>query len=97
MREKKWIELLKDYDYMIQYHSKKANIVVDALRTKLVGFLATIKGCQRCLLENLRCLQVHIRVMDSEALVVNIKVQPDLVGRIKTLEKNDLQLIARGS
>ena len=37
--------------------------------------------------------------MDSEALVVNIKVQPDLVWRIKTLEKNGLQLIAtyRGS
>ena len=38
-------------------------------------------------------LQVHIRFLDSGAPVVNFRVQPDLVGIIKTLQKNDMQLV----
>ena len=44
-------------------------------------------------MEDLRSLQVHIRVLDSGALVANFRVQPNLVGRIKTLKKNDMQLV----
>ena len=93
MRQRRWIELLKDYDCIIQYHRGKANVVADALSRKSVGSLATIRGCQRQLLEDLRSLQVHIRVLDSGALVANFRVQRDLVGRIKTLQKNDMQLV----
>ena len=93
MRLRRWIELLKDYDCIIQYHPGKANVVADALSTKFVGSLAAIKGCQRQLLGDLRSLQVHIRVLDSGDLVANFRVQPDLVGRIKALQKNDLNLV----
>ncbi|KAL6343167.1 hypothetical protein AAG906_020956 [Vitis piasezkii] len=88
MRQRRWIELLKDYDCIIQYHPGKVNVVV----VKSVGSLAAIRGCQRQLLGDLRSLQVHIRVLDSGALVANFRVQPDLVGRIKALQKNDLNL-----
>ena len=47
MRQRKWFELLKDYDCIIQYHPGKANVVADALNRKTVGSLATIRGCQR--------------------------------------------------
>ncbi|RVW60596.1 Retrovirus-related Pol polyprotein from transposon 297 [Vitis vinifera] len=61
MRQRRWIELLKDYDCIIQYHPGKANVVADAL--------------------------------NSGALVANFRVQPDLVGRIKALQENDLNLV----
>ncbi|RVW67712.1 Retrovirus-related Pol polyprotein from transposon 17.6 [Vitis vinifera] len=93
MRQRRWIELLKDYDCIIQYHPEKANVVADALSRKSIGSLAAIRGCQRQLLEELRSLQVHFRVMGLGALVANFRVQPDLVGRIKTLQKNDSQLV----
>ncbi|KAJ9675457.1 hypothetical protein PVL29_024401 [Vitis rotundifolia] len=93
MRQRRWIELLKDYDCIIQYHPGKANVVADALSRKSVGSLAAIRGCQRKLLEELRSLQVHFRVVGLGALVANFRVQPDLVGRIKTLQKNDSQLV----
>ncbi|RVW26566.1 Transposon Ty3-G Gag-Pol polyprotein [Vitis vinifera] len=93
MRQRRWIELLKDYDCIIQYHPGKANVVADALSRKSVGSLAAIRGCQRQLLEELRSLQVHFRVMGLGALVANFRVQPDLVGRIKTLQKNDSRLV----
>eukprot|EP00261_Vitis_vinifera_P040692 XP_019081935.1 PREDICTED: uncharacterized protein LOC109124301 [Vitis vinifera] len=87
------VELLKDYDCIIQYHPGKANVVADALSRKSVGSLTAIRGCQRQLLEELRSLQVHFRVMGLGALVANFRVQPDLVGRIKTLQKNDSRLV----
>ena len=93
MRQRRWIELLKDYDYIIQYHPRKANVVADALSRKSVDSLAAIKGCQRQLLGDLRSLQVHMKVLDLGALVANFRVQPDLVGRIKALQKNDLNLV----
>eukprot|EP00261_Vitis_vinifera_P016511 XP_010645575.2 PREDICTED: uncharacterized protein LOC104877887 [Vitis vinifera] len=80
-------------DDLFDQRQGKVNVVVDALSRKSVGSLATIRGCQRQLLEDLRSLQVHIRVLDSRALVVNFRVQPVLVERIKTLQKNDMQLV----
>ena len=44
MRQR-WIELLKDYDCIIQYHPRKTNVVVDALSRKSVDSLVAIKGC----------------------------------------------------
>ena len=67
--------------------------MADTLSRKSVGSLASIRGCQRKLLEDLRSLQVNIRFLDSRDLVANFRVQPDLVGRIKTLKKNDMQLV----
>lgn len=32
--KKRWVELIKDYDCVINYHHNKANMVVDALRRK---------------------------------------------------------------
>ncbi|KAK9160947.1 hypothetical protein Syun_007288 [Stephania yunnanensis] len=31
MRQRRWLELLKDYDFTIEYHPGKANVVADAL------------------------------------------------------------------
>ncbi len=33
LRQRRWMELLKDYDCTIQYHPKKANVVADGLST----------------------------------------------------------------
>ncbi|GKF59932.1 putative reverse transcriptase domain-containing protein, partial [Tanacetum coccineum] len=34
MRQRRWLELLSDYDYDIRYHRGKANVVADALSRK---------------------------------------------------------------
>ncbi|GJW83422.1 putative reverse transcriptase domain-containing protein [Tanacetum coccineum] len=34
MRQRRWLELLSDYDCEIQYHPRKANVVADALSRK---------------------------------------------------------------
>jgi len=42
LRQRRWMELLKDYDCTILYHPGKANVVADALSRKLMGSLATL-------------------------------------------------------
>ncbi|KAA3461455.1 ty3-gypsy retrotransposon protein [Gossypium australe] len=39
MRQHRWIELLKDYDFIIEYHIGKANIEVNASSQKLMPVL----------------------------------------------------------
>jgi hypothetical protein len=34
MRQRRWLELIKDYDLEINYHPDKANVVADALSHK---------------------------------------------------------------
>jgi hypothetical protein len=42
LRQRRWLELIKGYDLGINYHSGKANIVVDALsRRSHLNMLAT--------------------------------------------------------
>ncbi|KAA0066427.1 ty3-gypsy retrotransposon protein [Cucumis melo var. makuwa] len=42
MRQKRWLELVKDYDCEILYHPGKANVVVDALSRKVAHSAALI-------------------------------------------------------
>ncbi|XP_016732254.2 uncharacterized protein [Gossypium hirsutum] len=34
LRQRRWLQLLKDYDLVIDYHPRKANVVADALKLK---------------------------------------------------------------
>ena len=50
LRQRRWVELLKDYDCTILYHSRKANVVADALSRKSMGSLAHITSSKRPLI-----------------------------------------------
>ena len=40
MRQRRWLELMKDYDLTISYHPEKTNKVSDALSRKNSGMIA---------------------------------------------------------
>ena len=42
MRQCRWMEYLEDYDFTLQYHPSKANVVADALSRKSWGVLASV-------------------------------------------------------
>ncbi len=41
MRQKRWIEYIKDYDYLIDNCSSKGNVVADALSHKYFGLIVS--------------------------------------------------------
>ncbi|XP_070010319.1 uncharacterized protein [Nicotiana sylvestris] len=49
LRQRRWLELLKDYDIDILYHPGKANVVADTLSRKSMGSLAHLEAHQRLL------------------------------------------------
>ena len=51
MRQRRWMEFLKDYDFTLHYHLGKENVVVDALNRKSRGALASIASREWRMLE----------------------------------------------
>ena len=37
LRQRRWLELLKDYDMNVHYHLDNSNVIVDALRKMSMG------------------------------------------------------------
>ena len=42
LRQHRWLELIKDYNLIIDYHWGKANVVADVLSRKLSSTIATV-------------------------------------------------------
>ena len=51
MRQRRWMEYLEDYDFTLQYHLGKANVMVDALSQKSQGVLASVASREWLMLE----------------------------------------------
>lgn len=64
MRQKRWLELIKDYDLQILYHPGKANAVADALSRKSVGNLSCLLIGQRELLYDLEKNEIEIVIRE---------------------------------
>jgi ribonuclease HI len=43
MRQRRWLELIKDYDLEIHYHPGKANVVADALAERAIATICPWK------------------------------------------------------
>ena len=65
LRQRRCMELIKDYNCVIDYHPRKANVVADALSRKSV--------------QTLRALNAHLSLSDDGALVEELIAKPDLL------------------
>ena len=57
MRQRRWLELLHEYDFQIQYQAGKDNVVTDALNRKSI--LATLTIFQTHLSDGVRQFYQH--------------------------------------
>ena len=65
MKQRRWLELLTEYDCDILYYAGKANVVADALSRKSLGSLAHISVEKRPLIQELHELV-------DQGLMINI-------------------------
>ena len=92
-RQRRWLELIKDYDCTIEYHQEKANVVADALSRRLENSLSHMRSGYLPLLVDLRALGVILEVEDSGALLATFHVRPLLVDQILVGRSQDPQMI----
>ncbi|KAA3480392.1 DNA/RNA polymerases superfamily protein [Gossypium australe] len=69
LRQRRWIELLKDYDCSIEYHPRKANMVADALSRRVIS--------------DLRAMFAYHSLYDDGSLLAELQVKPSWVRQIK--------------
>ena len=74
------MKLIKDYDCVIDYHPKKANIVADALNRKSM--------------QTLRVLNAHLSLSDDSAIVAKLMARPNLLNQVQEAQKSDEKISA---
>ncbi|KAA3480029.1 DNA/RNA polymerases superfamily protein [Gossypium australe] len=75
LRQRRWIELLKDYDCSIEYHPGKANVVADALSHKIIS--------------DLRAMFARLSLYDNGSLLAELQVKPSWVSEVKEKQQTD--------
>ncbi|KAA3466799.1 DNA/RNA polymerases superfamily protein [Gossypium australe] len=61
LRQRRWIELLKDYDCIIEYHFGEANVVADAMSRKAMT--------------NLRAMFTRLSLFDDGSLLAELQIK----------------------
>ena len=80
LRQRRWMELIKDYDCVIDYHLGKANVVANTLSRKTV--------------QTLRALNANLSLSDDGAVVAELIARPNLLNRVLEAQKKDEKISA---
>ncbi|KAK1607597.1 hypothetical protein QYE76_031270 [Lolium multiflorum] len=89
MRQRRWLELIKDYDMEIHYHPGKANVVADALSRLPCQLNSMIAAEQPSLHQEFEQFRMELV---SEGFLASIELQPTLIGQIKEAQKGNASI-----
>ena len=88
MRQRRWLELIKDYVCTINYHPGKANVVADALSRKERLNMLTIP---EELYKEFQKLDLEVRICKpDEAKMYSMTFQPELLEKIRRCQEEIL-------
>ena len=76
------MELLEDYDFELQYHPGKANVVADALSRKSYAELFALMCREWHILGDLADVEIDTEEIASGAFVFNMSAEPTLVRKV---------------
>ncbi|KAL5579187.1 hypothetical protein UlMin_011629 [Ulmus minor] len=89
MRQRRWLELVKDYDCEILYHPGKANCVADALSRKPTATVMSIQKMPEMLQKDIQKLEMEVIVGQLSTLTL----QPMVFDGIKGAQELDPRLL----
>ncbi|KAL0556760.1 hypothetical protein IC582_005276 [Cucumis melo] len=94
IRQRRWLELVKDYDCEILYHPGKANVVADALSRK-VSHSATFITQQAPLHRDFYKAEIVVSVGAVTSQLAQLTVLPTLRQKIIDAQSNDPYLVEK--
>jgi hypothetical protein len=86
MRQRRWLELIKDYDLLVHYHPGKANVVADALSRKAHCNCLTAEFYNGTLCHEMSKLNLE---MIPQGTLNHISVEPTLHDQIIMAQLQD--------
>ena len=89
MRQRRWIELIKDYDLEIHYHPGKANVVADALSRIPCQLNTMIKAEQPKLYKEFEEFGLELV---SHGFLAHLELKPTLMSQIKEAQKGNASI-----
>lgn len=92
MRQRRWLELIKDYDVRIQYKPGKGNVVADALSRKNLGQLSILFALPKELQEEVQSMELALSIRGMDGVLVNLQMELTLISRIKEAQVSDLEI-----
>jgi hypothetical protein len=84
MRQRRWVELIKDYDCIIDYHPSKANVVANALSRKGKAMMGDTETSEQENVMELKRMGIQLSVGPEGSLLAHMKIRSVL--RDKVLE-----------
>jgi hypothetical protein len=86
MRQRRWLELIKDYDLEVHYHPNKVNVVADPLSRKDHCNHLELEPVSDPLCEEMRRLNLEVVPQGS---LYALTAESNLYDRIVTAQRND--------
>ena len=98
LRQRRWMELLKDYDITILYHPGRANVVADALSRKAgsMGSLAHLQVSRHPLGREVHTLAnefMRLEVLEKGGFLACVEARSFFLDKIKVKQFTDEKLI----
>jgi hypothetical protein len=91
MRQRRWLEFLKDYDFELSYHPGKANVVADALSRKSLH-MSTLMAKELEMIEQFRDLSLVCETTPRSVRLGMLKLTNDFLAEVKEGQKSDSKL-----
>ena len=93
MRQHRWMEYLKDYDFTLHYHPGKENIVADALSRKSQRVLASVVSREWQMLKTVG--QFSLQYNDqAQGMLGSLVATPSLLSRLIESQGQDAEIFS---
>ena len=88
LRQRRWVEYMKDYDFELAYHSGKANMVADALSRR--SYVANLLASQEWrLMANMADAVYKVLRQQGSTFVASLSVMLRVYTRVVAAQRDD--------
>ena len=93
MRQRRWMEYLEDYDFTLQYHPDKANVVVDVLSQKSREVLASVASLEWLMLETVGQFSLQYNEQ-TQGVLGSLVATPFLLSKVIESQGQDDEIVS---